>query len=211
MTSKKDLEETIKEKIAPMLEQTMEKSLGVHIPKVEHDISDKLANPLTQLYIPFNLPFQTAKKAFKKEFFKKELKLHLGNISHLAKTLGLDRRSIHRTIKELEINIDIVKEKESQQKLVDETIRDTLNQYKDILKPEKIQKMYEEVPTLSKNIAKLIPHHDFTWKEVEQEFEKQFLEHALKENKWNITATAKQIKIRVETLHRKIRRLHLRN
>ena len=68
MASKKDLEETIKEKVAPLLEEIMEKNLGMHIPKVEQDITDKLANPLANIYVPFELPFQLAKQKFKKEF-----------------------------------------------------------------------------------------------------------------------------------------------
>ncbi|MBS3140347.1 hypothetical protein J4479_05060 [Candidatus Woesearchaeota archaeon] len=211
MASKKDLEETIKEKVAPLLEEIMEKNLGMHIPKVEQDITDKLANPLANIYVPFELPFQLAKQKFKKEFLKKELVFHFGNISHLAKTLGLDRRSIHRAIKELEINLETARENILlPEQLVDETIRGTLAMYQDILRPEKMEQIYQDVPALSKNIARLLPHPDFTWKEIEREFEKQFLRQVLRENKWNINSTARKIKIRAETLHRKIRKLDLR-
>jgi len=67
--------------------------------------------------------------------------------------------------------------------------------------------MYQEVGTLSRNIAKVIPHQDVTWKEAEKEFEKQFLGRALKESKGKVGKTADKLKIRVETLHRKIKKL----
>lgn len=210
---KKDLEDTIKEKIAPLLEETMEKSWGVAIPKVEHDITDQLKEHLN-VYVPMNLSFQNAKKLFKKEFLKKELKIHLGNISQLAKTLGIDRRSIHRTIKDLDINIEEVREEKDaqdklQEELVNQVIKRSLENYKGIIQKEKMARIYEAVPSLSKNIAKFIPHQDLTWKEAEREFEKQFLKHALKQNNRKISETASKIGIRTETLHRKVKKLGL--
>lgn len=210
-TSLKDLEETIKEKVAPLLEEVMEKNLGVHIPQMEQDLSDKLSNPLANIYIPVNLSFRKAKQRFKKEFFQKELILHLGNISHLAKTLGLDRRSIHRTIKELDIRIKpLVESSIYQEQLVQETVKGILDNYWKIIRPEKMEKLYQEAPSLSRNIAKLLPHPELTWKEIEQEFEKQFLAQVLKQNGWSISTTSKKIKLRVETLHRKIKKLELK-
>ena len=214
MKSKKDLEETIKEKITPLLEETMEKNWGVSIPKVEHDITDQLKDPHLNIYVPFDLTFQEAKKMFKTEFMKKELKLHLGNISQLAKSLDIDRRSIHRVIKELKIDIDELRDqhisqKKIQENLINQTIKETLHHYKGIIQPQKMEKMYQDVPSLSRNIAKFIPHQDMTWKDAETKFEKQFLKHALKEHHWKISETAKGLDIRAETLHRKVKKLKL--
>ena len=212
--SKRDLEDTIKEKVAPLLDETMEKSWGFTIPKVGSDITDQLKEAHLSIYIPLDLSFQEAKKFFKKEFLKKELKIHLGNISQLAKTLGLDRRSIHRTIKDLEINVNELREERdtlerSQEELINQTIKRSLEHYKGIIQKEKMAKMYEALPNLSRNIAKFIPHQDWTWKEAEKEFEKQFFKHALKQNQGKISETAHQIGIRIETLHRKVKRLEL--
>ena len=209
MISKKDLEETIKEKVAPLVDEIMEKSLGLHIPKVKQDISDKLANPLANIYVPAHLSFTKAKKQFKKEFLKKELALHLGNISQLAKSLDINRRSIHRSIKELGIKLSKLAA-DYQEQMVSLSLKETFDSYRNIFRAEKIEQMYDAVPALSRNIAKVLPHPDFTWKEIEQEFEKQFLDQALKTNHWQITDTAKKIEIRVETLHRKIKKLGLR-
>ena len=48
-----------------------------------------------------------------------------------------------------------------------------------------------------------------TIKDASQGFEKIFLEHKLKQNNWNIQATAHQIGIKRQSLHRKIRELGL--
>ena len=106
---KKDLEDTIKDKVSPLLEETMERSWGITIPQIESDITDMLKNPPLQIYVPMNLTFQEAKKLFRSEFIKKELGLHQGNISQLAKTLDVDRRSVHRAIKDLDIDMEKIR------------------------------------------------------------------------------------------------------
>ena len=208
----KDLEETVKEKVSPLLEATMEKSWGITIPQIEEDIADKLLRPQLHVYVSPNTTFKKAKKLFKAEFIKNELKLHQGNISHLAKSLGLDRRSVHRAIKDLEINIEEIRHEqvnpeEQREEFVDQTIRETLDRYKEIIQPQKMEQMYGEVPRLSRNIAKVLPHQELTWKEAEHEFEKQFLVHALEDNDREISKTARKIEIRTETLYRKIKKL----
>ncbi|MBS3127374.1 hypothetical protein J4228_04380 [Candidatus Woesearchaeota archaeon] len=212
---KKDLEAALKEKVSPLLEQIMEKNLGFTIPKLESDITDTLRHPSLNIYVPFDLSFREAKKTFKKEFLKRELRLHLGNVSEVATFLGLDRRSLHRAIKELHLNVEQVRHQresreDSQQEVITRTIFSTLEKYEKILHPEKMEKMYEEVTTLSRNIAKLIPHESMTWKEAEREFEKQFLSHALEKSKGNVARAAAEIDLRTETLHRKIKKLRLK-
>tara|TARA_Y100000310_G_C20609278_1_gene777168 strand:- start:424 stop:1089 length:666 start_codon:yes stop_codon:yes gene_type:complete len=215
---KKDLEDTIKDKVSPLLEETMERSWGITIPQIESDITDMLKNPPLQIYVPMNLTFQEAKKLFRSEFIKKELGLHQGNISQLAKTLDVDRRSVHRAIKDLDIDMEKIRhdhdnltsKEKSQEELVDQTIRSALEQYKEIIQPHQMEKMYHELPNLSRNIAKFLPHQDLTLKGAEKEFEKQFLTHALTENEGSVSKTAKKLQIRVETLHRKVKKLGLK-
>tara|TARA_Y100000310_G_scaffold317846_1_gene371177 strand:+ start:2546 stop:3178 length:633 start_codon:yes stop_codon:yes gene_type:complete len=210
MSTKKDLEETIKEKVAPLVEETLEKNIGVTIPKLESDIADKLMQPNVDIYIPHDLSFKDAKKMFKREFLKRELRLHMGNISQLAKTLGLDRRSIHRAMKDLDVHRAGMQDKKAYyQHLVDKKIRSTLDDYKEIIHPHKMEKIYQEIPRLSRNIVKFIPHQELSWKAAEKVFEKQFLQHALKESKGNVRQAAEKLEIRAETLHRKIKKLDL--
>ena len=129
----------------------MEKSWGITIPQLESDITDRLKNPRLEFYIPAASTFQQAKRLFKAEFIKKELRLHKGNISQLAKTLEIDRRSIHRTIKDLDVDLGNIRnlpetQERYQEQLVDEAIRTSLDQYRDLIQPEKMEKMYIEVP-----------------------------------------------------------------
>src|SRR3989338_1023495 len=214
MSEKKGLEEAIKDKVAPLLEESMEKQWGITIPKLESELTDKLKHPLLQLYIPSNLSFSAAKELFKSEFLKRELKLHAGNVSQLAKILGMDRRSVHRTIRKLGIDIKETREQiqsleDYQKDWVDRALRSTLDQYKEIIQPQKMEKMYQEVEHLSESIAKVLPLQEITWKEAEKEFERQFLSQALKENNNSIKRAADAVKIRTETLKRKMKKLRI--
>ncbi len=214
MSEKKGLEEAIKDKVTPLLEESMEKQWGITIPKLESELTDKLKHPLLQLYVPSNLSFSAAKELFKSEFLKRELKLHAGNVSQLAKILGMDRRSVHRTIRKLGIDIKETREQiqsleDYQKDWVDRALRSTLDQYKEIIQPQKMEKMYQEVQHLSESIAKVLPLQEITWKEAEKEFEKQFLSQALKEHNNSIKRTADAVKIRTETLHRKMKKLRI--
>ena len=211
--TQQDLEAAIKDKVSPLLEETMEKSWGITIPKIETDITDQLKNPQLNIYIPPNLTFSRAKKIFKAEFLKRELRLNKGNVSQLAKLLGVNRRSIHRAMKDLSVKREIelpLSKEEYNQNMIGHTIRSTLDQYKGVLHPEKMEKMYQEVSTLSRNIAKFLPLEELTWKEAEREFEKQFLTQALQESDKNVTKTAKKIALRPETLYRKIKKLEIK-
>ncbi|MEK6846328.1 MAG: helix-turn-helix domain-containing protein, partial [Nanoarchaeota archaeon] len=71
------------------------------------------------------------------------------------------------------------------------------------------EKMYQQVSTLSRNIARFLPLEDLTWKEAEREFERQFLSQVLKEHSGKVSETAKKMKLRQETLYRKIKKLGL--
>ena len=212
--NKRNLEETIKEKVALLLEATMEKSWGIYVPQVQSDITDKLQASLpTKFYVPAASSFQDAKRKFKSEFLKNQLHLHRGNVSQLARLVGLNRRSVHRAMKGLDIHIERIRQEQDdlgyQEKMINQTIRFALEGYRDIIQPQKMEKMYQEVPALSRNLAKLLPHHHLTWKQAEREFEKQFLSHSLQEHNWKIAETARELKIQPETLHRKISRLGL--
>lgn len=210
-----DLEKALKEKIEPYLEQTMQKFLGVRIDELEKDITDTIERKLIGYTIHTELPFKLAKNLFKREFLKRTIQTHQGNVSEAAKLLGLDRRSIHREIKKLDIDIKKLREKMYKigyfkKEAMDTALRKTLDQYKDILHPEKLKKFYQEVPLISENIVKFLPKKVLTWKEAEEEFEKLYLKKILEENNWNLTKTAKQINLRYETLIRKVKKLGLK-
>ncbi|MFC1801545.1 helix-turn-helix domain-containing protein [Nanoarchaeota archaeon] len=211
-----DLEKALKEKIEPYLEETMQKFLGIKVDELEKDITDKIERKLIGYIIHTELSFKLAKNLFKKEFIKRLIQTHQGNVSEVAKLIGLDRRSIHRDIKKLDIDIRKLREKMYRvgyfkKEAMDSAIRKTLDTYKSILHPGKLKKFYEEVPLISENIVRFLPKKILSWKEAEEEFEKLYLSKVLEENKWNLSQTAKKIDLRYETLIRKIKKLKLKS
>ncbi|MBI1968903.1 hypothetical protein HYS49_03255 [Candidatus Woesearchaeota archaeon] len=210
---KKNLEATLKEKVLPLVEEQLEKHWGVTIPKLEADITDQLKQGDTLFYISPHTTFREARKQFKAAFLRRELRSHQGNISQLARALEIDRRSLHRVIKELELDIDELRQNDAgedeQQVRIDQRLRTAFDQYKELIQPQKLEKMYEEIPALSRNIAKMLPPSHLTWDEAEQEFERQFFTQALKEHRGSIAQAARCTKLRAETVHRKVRRLQI--
>lgn len=209
------LEKSLKEKIEPYLEETMQKFLGVKIDELEKDITDKIEKKLIGYTIHTELTFKMAKNLFKREFLQKTIQTHQGNVSEAAKLLGLDRRSIHREI--IKLNINVKKLRQTMYHLgyfkkeaMDAVLRKTLDSYKSILHPLKLKKFYEEIPLISENIVKFLPKKVMSWKEAEEEFEKLYLGKVLEENNWNLSQTAKKIDLRYETLIRKIKKLSLK-
>lgn len=212
---KSTLEKVLKEKVEPLVGEAMHRFLGITISEVGKDITDKIEkNPLISYEIDPNIPFKVAKKLFKKEFLTRLLQSHFGNVSEVAKISSMDRRSIHRAITELEIDIkkvrrDMIRTKYYQKEAVDEILKNTLDDYSKIIVPERMKKIYENVNKLSQEIVDELPSVEMSWNDAETEFEKRYLEKALKQNKGNISQTAKKIGLRYETLHRKIRKLNL--
>ena len=210
-----NLEKVMKEKVEPLVDEAMHKFLGVTISEFGKDISDKIEkNPLISYEINTAVSFKTAKKIFKKEFLTRLLQTHYGNVSVVAKITGLDRRSIHRAIKELGIDIKDVRQKMIrteyyQREAVDSILKKTLDDYKQIIRPSKLEKMYKNVDKLSKDIIKELPPVEMLWDDAEKEFEKEYFRRVLEENKGNISKTARKIGLRYETLHRKLKKLGL--
>ena len=127
MVSKKTLEDTIIERVRPFITENMEKTWGLAIPKLEEDITSKLAKEQTTIPIRFTLTYEKALQEFKKEFFRRELQKHQ-NISFLAKLLGVSRRSVHRSIKELGITVPKKTKEEQKQYFKEQEIYKTLRE-----------------------------------------------------------------------------------
>jgi DNA-binding NtrC family response regulator len=215
MNKKRDLEEALKDKVAPIIEGSMEKHWGMVIPKIEEDITDKLKQNTLELFIQWDLPFDEAKKRFKKDFFKRELLRHHGNVSQLAKFLGINRRSVHRVVKDLGITVAKTQPMEKyativHEDLIKKTIQGAIDQYKEVIKGEKIEKLYKDLPEISKSIASSLPHKEFTWKQAEVEFEREYFKHHLLLNNGSKTETARNTGLRIETVSRKLKKLGLR-
>jgi DNA-binding NtrC family response regulator len=210
------LEKVVKEKVEPLVEEAMHKYLGITVSEIKGDISDRIGkSPLLSYEINTSVSFKVAKKLFKKDFIKRMLHSHKGNIGIVARITGLDRRSVYRAIKEFGIDIKRIKSesirmKHYRKEAVDTILRDTFGAYKTVLKADKLKKMYKGVEKLSSEIVRELPAIEMTWKEAEREFEKAYIKKILREMKGNISKAAKKMNIRYETLHRKIKRLGIR-
>lgn len=215
--SKEDLERVIKERIEPLVEEATQRYIGVKIDQLKSDITEKLEkNPMLQFIVDTSLSYKAAKKLFKKQYFTKLLQLSYGNISKVAEDSGLDRRSVHRFINELKINVDKIRQEmvrtiQYKQEAVDVVLKTSLEPYKKIIHPEKYEAIYSRVPALSAQIAQELPFVPMRWEEAEELFEKEYFKKLLDENpNAEISKLAKRIKLRYETLHRKLKKYGLK-
>lgn len=209
--AKEDLEKVVKNKVKPIIEEAMQKFLGARVVEIGSDISDRVAkSPLIDIEIDTSLSFKKAKDHFKRKYISKFLQTHLGNISKVADLIGIDRRSIHRLINELKIDVEEIRKnllsrEYARKEAVKDVIESTLNEYKQVINPQRLKKMYAGVPEISKDILKALPEAPLTLKEALEEYEKIFIMKVLKENDFNVSKTAKKIGLRYETLHRKMK------
>lgn len=209
-----ELEKLIENKVKPMLEEAMQKNLGITVSELETDISDRLKkSALLEFDIDTKLKFKDAKKKFKREYVARLLQLNFGNVAEVAKIALVDRRSIHRIVAEMKIEVqkfrDILQKGQYVKQLaVQDIIQESLEHYKTSLNPNKYEALYKQAPSLSKNIVKEIPETPKNLKEAEREFEKRYFEKALQENSGNISKTARKIGLRFETLHKKLKSLN---
>ncbi len=211
--AKKELEQALEARIKPVLEQAMHKYLGVTVSEIEGDISDKLKRPLLDFQIDTRIPFKKAKLLFRKAYFTRLLQMFLGNISEVAKVSGLDRRSVHRLIERLHIDVDTFREARMPEYIREHAVKNIIEgvfeHYKTSFNPAKLEQLYKHIGEVSKDVAKELPEKIITFKEAEDEFEKQYIEKALQENDANISQTAKKIGLRFETVHRKMKELNI--
>lgn len=212
---KQKLEYVVKKDIKPIVDNSLHKFLGVSIDELNRDITTKLErSPLIDFDIDTNIPFKRAKKNFKKEYLKRLLQINYGNISEVARIAEVDRRSIHRIVKEANIDVGNIRREMAKayvirQDAIGNIIENVLDNYKEVIHPGKLNNLYESVNEVSKDILDHLPPKPMTLKEAEHEFEKEFIRAALLDNDLNVSKTAKNIHIRYETLHRKAKKLGL--
>jgi DNA-binding NtrC family response regulator len=206
----KELEDVLKKRVKPLVERAVHKNVGVHITEIEQDISDKLGKPLFEFDVDVSIPFKKAKKNFKRDFLSRVLEVHLGNISDASKAAGIERESMHRLIKELQIQVKrLTVPAQYKKEAVQHIIADTFEHYKGAIAPQRFEKLYAELPTLTKEITKELPRIDWAFERAEKEFEKRYFEKALATFK-SVSETAKAVGLRPETLSRKLKALELR-
>ncbi|MBW3021265.1 hypothetical protein KY334_08270 [Candidatus Woesearchaeota archaeon] len=209
----KKLEEVLEKKVEPVIDEAMKKYLGVRISEIKNDISDKILNsPLLGIEIDYSLEFKESKKKFKEKFIEKQLFFHHGNISEVAKVIDVDRRSIHRLVNKStakKIREYMFKPYFLKQQEVENIIEDVLDNYKSLIKDEKLEKLYKATHDISTEITNSIPNEDITLKDAEQIFEKKYLLHWLDKLGYDLSETSNKVGIRYETLIRKMKKLEI--
>ncbi len=213
----KGIDDALESKIKPMLDSAMRQYLGVTVDEIRSDITDKLK---TAPFFEFNLHtdkgYKRAKEMFRGEFLSRLLRRHLGNVSIAAKIAGLDRRSMHRLVERHRIDVTRFREEMTKRSYLKETavthlLEKTIEVYKPVLNKERVENLYGNLPDLSKSIAEAMPDREMTLDEAEREWEKRYLDHQLQRHNWNVSATAREIGLRYETLHRKIKELEIKD
>jgi len=177
------------------------------IPAVISDVSDRLQQQ-GLFFVDTNIPFKEAKKRFKARFIQRLLS-SFGSPTEAAKIAGIQRESVHRLMKELGIERTEGMKHYLKREAVKGILEDVFEAYKTRLHPERVAALYDCVPRLTNDIASELPDEHPSLKEAEHAFEKAFIHKALEKNKGNISATARMIGLRFETLHRKIKALRL--
>lgn len=207
------IDEIVDTKIKPLLDQAMHQYLGVTIDEIRFDVSDRLkTTPFFDPDLHLDKLFKPAKILVQAEFLSRLLRQHFGNVSIAARIAGLDRRSMHRLIDRHHIDVhqfreEMTKRSYLKQMAVTSIIEKTLNTYKPVLAKERVESFYHNLPDLSKHIVELLPDTFLTLEKAQRIWEIQYLIHQLKKHHWNISATARKIGIRYETLHRKMKEL----
>ncbi len=204
-----------KQLISEKVAKATKELIGISIKELNETLLDKLGKPLINFTIDTSIPFKQAKRIFKKQFFSQLIETHYGNISEVADFTDVDRRTIHRIVKELGIDVkklrsELLNPDHYKKMIVGSRVKDALDEYKDVIREEALQKAYEKVTDFSKEILNEIPTKKLTLKEAEDEFEKKYLTKALEENNHSVTITAKKSGIRYETLIRKMKALGIK-
>ncbi len=205
----------LEEKIRPFVEEALHKFLGVRVTELESELSDKIKRTsLWEWLVDTSLPYREAKRNFRRGYVSWLLQTRFGNIAAVSRLLGVNRRTGHRLVRSLRIPIAGFREvlhgeQYVRTEAVKDAIQGVLDQYKNVLHPEKIKALYEHVPLMSKSLARELPEQPISLKDAEFEFERKYFVAVVSGCKGNLSLAALRARIRYETLHRKLKKLGL--
>lgn len=207
------IDEALEHKIKPILDEAMRQYLGITVDEIRTDITDKLKTaPFFEFNIHADKPYKRAKELFRREFLTRLLRKHFGNVSITAKIAGLDRRSMHRLVDRHGIEVgrfreEMTKRSYLKQAAITQLLESTIKTYTPGLNKERVENLYAGLLDLSKNIVDAMPEREISLEEAEKEWERRYLIERLEREGWNVSATARSIGLRYETMHRKMKEL----
>ena len=161
--------------------------------------------------IDYSKSFKRSKSIFIKKYLLDILALSLGNVKRASLIADIDRRHMHRLLKEHHINPQSNREdplkfsnylNNNFKNIIDEKIEE-MN-----ISQKRLENIYSSLHDLSLMIAN---NHDnpASFKEAIDIFEKNFIEKALLDNQYDLSETAKSLKISERTLYRKLKDLDI--
>ncbi len=204
-----DLEFVLQKKVKPLIESVTKKAMGVSIAELNKSLLDTLDKPFLDFEVHDDLPYKQAKALFRKQFISKLIQTHFGNISDVADKIGLDRRSIHREINTLKIDVkrlrqELLQPKHYERLIAENRFKETLDQYKEVIREEKLMHLYDYVHNLSDDVLNEIKPAQMTLSDAEDIWEHRYFEKALLAHK-TVAATAKALGLAKETVQRKMK------
>lgn len=199
---------SLQERIAPVVDKTVRGVFGLQLPDLTTDISKTLAQTKAGV-VDTSVPFKEAKRQFKKEFLGRLLSA-FGSVTRVSEIAGIKRESVHRLMKQLDISTDGDLRHYMKENKVKGLIGECIDAYRTSLHPEKVQTMYEHIQQLSIDVVRELPEEVQNLDDAEEDWERAYLEKSLVDHDGNISATARTIGLRFETLHRKLKKLKIR-
>ncbi len=197
------------ERIKPIVEEALRTYVGTSVADLESSLTDRLVQGF-DFVINTTIAYKQAKKQFKRAYVLRQLRLHLGNVAETARVLGVDRRTVHRLIRDLAIPVDTCRKDLFKPSYVRaEALKEVITTVLDTYKPAervKLSPLYAHVTDMSRTLVNALPEQPMSLKQAEHEFDKRYF--AALKNSSNIAA-ALHARIRPETVHRKMKGLAL--
>ena len=194
------------------LENMMHKYLGFSNNELYHDITEKMDDSFLDFDILSSLNYKHAKNEFTKRYFARLLRKHNGNITLAAKEANVHRRTIHRIIQKYKIDLLELRSHTNKEytSKVESVIESYLKNNEYRLNDDKLYVLYKNIPSLTKEIIDQIYFDtSFTFAKAKKEFERRFIFKTLEKNNNNVLKTSRDLGIRPETIHRKIKKLKI--
>jgi DNA-binding NtrC family response regulator len=201
----------LERRIRQAVDDASHRFLGVSIDRLSEDLSARLTHQHMPAEIDLTKDYRQAKRDFRKAIVVRFLVMHLGNISEAAKALRVDRRTLHRLIEDLGIDVSRIKKElirpyDVRVSEVRSDISKVLDKYRQIIHPDKLESLYKNVDEISEQLARELPEDWPSLKEAESDFDRAYMEGVLGSHPGK-GAAAKSMGIRPETLSRKRKRL----
>lgn len=205
----------LEKRLRQVVDDVSKRYIGINLPSLNEDLTTRLANPQVPIDIDDRKSYRDSKKSFRKAVITRQLILNLGNISEAARILQIDRRSLHRMVSELDIDVKRIKKELARpyylrKEEVSSGIESVLGKYRGIIHPDKLEAMYNDVDSISETLVEMIPEKSQTLHDADEEFERAYLRKVISRGQ-SMNHAAKQIGLRHETLLRKTKALGLRS